>query len=114
VLLQVNADSLLIPRGSPVRRLVERLCHDEVAHVLASDGHWAASWRPVTSLAAAVEAAAAIAGRDRAEWMAREAPAAIIDGSELPEPPPVARRRAGGGCSFGAEIRRFNTSANLF
>jgi tyrosine-protein phosphatase YwqE len=84
VLLEVDADALLLPRrGSPVRRLAERLCRDGLAHVLASDGHRAASWRPVTNLAAGVEALARLVGQARADWMARDAPTAIINGSEL-------------------------------
>jgi protein-tyrosine phosphatase len=103
VLLQVNADALVSSRGGSTERgLAERLCREGLAHVLASDGHRAASWRPVTSLAAGVEAASLIVGRQRAEWMAREAPAAIISGTELPEPPAVVppgrrRRRLFGG-----------------
>jgi protein-tyrosine phosphatase len=90
VLLEVDADALLMPRrGSPMRRLAERLCRDGLAHVLASDGHRAASWRPVTRLAAGVEALARLVGQARAEWMVCEVPAAIIQGSPLPDPPPV-------------------------
>jgi hypothetical protein len=51
--------------------------------------------RPVTQLEQAVEALASLIGPDRAEWMARTAPAAIVAGTELPDAPPVApgRRR---------------------
>lgn len=79
VLLEVDADALLLPRrGSPVRRIAEHLCRDGLAHVLASAGHRAASGRPVTNLAAGVEALARLVGQARADWMARDAPAAII------------------------------------
>jgi protein-tyrosine phosphatase len=93
VLLQVNAESLLAPRTSPVRKTAEYLCRSGLGDVIASDGHRAASWRPVTSLGAAVEAASLIVGRERAEWMASSAPRAVLDGNPLPEPPPLSGRR---------------------
>jgi protein-tyrosine phosphatase len=90
VLLQVNADSLLeANRRSPLRRLAERLCRDGLAHVLASDGHRADSWRPVTRLAQAVAAAEGLVGPDRAHWMVYAAPTAIIEGEPLPDPPAI-------------------------
>jgi protein-tyrosine phosphatase len=90
VLVQVNAEALLTPRdGSAVGRFASELCTEGVAHVIASDGHRAGSWRPVTALASAVDAAASIVGLARARWMAREAPAAIIAGAELPEAPGI-------------------------
>jgi protein-tyrosine phosphatase len=96
VLLQVNAEALLTGRGgAAVRRLATELCREGVAHVIASDGHRAGSWRPVTALASAVDVLAAVVGPARARWMAREAPAAIIAGAELPAPPAThAGRRA--------------------
>ncbi len=94
VLLQVNADALLArPRSSPVARLGRRLCVDGLVHVLASDGHRAFAWRPVTQLAEAAEAAAALVGPERARWMTESVPAAILDGSRLPEPPPIVTPR---------------------
>jgi protein-tyrosine phosphatase len=96
VLLQVNAGALLAPRRDPVRRLAEHLCRDGLAHVLASDGHRATSWRPVGTLAAGVQAATALVGSARAQWMASGAPAAVISGADLPTPPEIerpARRR---------------------
>lgn len=90
VLLQVNADSLLVVhRRSPVRRLAERLCRDGIAHVLSSDGHRAASWRPVTRLVQGIEAASTLIGPERAAWMGQAAPAAIIEGRPLPDPPAI-------------------------
>jgi protein-tyrosine phosphatase len=94
VLLQVNADSLLGPAGGRgAKRLGGQLVSDGLAHVVASDGHRASSWRPVTRLAEAVEVAAELVGPDRATWMAREAPGAIISGAELPPPPPILKPR---------------------
>src|SRR5437764_14666863 len=58
VLLQINASSLL---GAAQRRahgrLARSLCENGLAHVLASDGHRASDWRPVTQLAEAVSVA---------------------------------------------------------
>lgn len=97
VLLQVNADTLLgADRRAGSRRLAEHLLTSGLAHALASDGHRAADWREVTTLARGVVAAAALIGAQRAEWMAREAPAAIVAGQELPDAPElvaVRRRR---------------------
>ncbi len=90
VLLQVNAESLLTTRrAAPPARLGRYLCTEGLAHALASDGHRGESWRPVTQLAAGVEAAAALVGSARAQWMAAGVPAAIIAGSPLPDPPPI-------------------------
>lgn len=93
VVLQVNADSLLgSERTSLSCRLGRHLVRDGLAHVLASDGHRAQRWRPVTRLAEAVEAAETIVGPRRAEWMAAVAPAAIIAGALLPPAPPACDR----------------------
>lgn len=89
VLLQINAEALLARRNSPPRRLAEHLCREGLAHVIASDGHRAISWRPVTVLPDAVAAAARLVGEARAHWMASAAPGAIIAGSPLPPPPPL-------------------------
>jgi protein-tyrosine phosphatase len=87
VLLQINGDALLARTASPRRRLAEYLCRKGLAHVIASDGHRAAEWRPVSSLAAGVEALVALVGEERAQWMAAGSPAAILEGRPLPEPP---------------------------
>jgi protein-tyrosine phosphatase len=88
VLLQVNADALLVgPRRSDTHRLGRYLCVEGLAHALASDGHRANAWRPVTRLADAADEAATLIGPDRARWMTQSAPAAIIAGAELPEAP---------------------------
>lgn len=92
VLLQINAGALLAARRSPVRRLAEHLCREGFAHVIASDGHRASSWRPVGVLPTGVEAATTLVGSARAQWMAREAPAAVISGADLPRPPEIERR----------------------
>lgn len=93
VLLQVNADALVSKRHSPVGALAEGLCLRGFAHILASDGHRASSWRPVTQLAEAVKAASKLVGEARARWMTSTAPAAIVAGTDLPEPPGVKKQR---------------------
>jgi protein-tyrosine phosphatase len=95
VLLQINAATLVNGRRAPSSRLAEYICLNGLAHALASDGHRAQSWRPVTLLAQAVEAASALLGPERARWMTTDAPAAILAGHELPDAPPLitSRRR---------------------
>jgi tyrosine-protein phosphatase YwqE len=90
VLVQVNARSLLdATRKSDAGRFARQLCSAGMIHVLASDGHNATGRRPVGSLRDGREAAAAIVGAERAAWMTQEAPAALVNGDELPDPPPV-------------------------
>jgi protein-tyrosine phosphatase len=98
VLLQVNAQSLLLPRRNSTRKLAEHLCRNGRAHVLASDGHRAASRRRVSALADGVKAAGALVGDARARWMACGVPEAILAGEPLPEAPAIepGRRRLWG------------------
>jgi len=94
VLLQIDAASLLAhPRRSPASALAWQLCATGLVHAIASDAHRAGTWRPVTRLSDAADAAAARFGPDRAAWLAATAPAAIIAGAELPDPPPIERPR---------------------
>jgi protein-tyrosine phosphatase len=88
VLLQVNADALLgSTRKSPERKLARHLCTERLAHVIASDGHRAESWRPVVALTTAATVAAKLVGEERAQWMTQGAPTAIVAGTKLPDPP---------------------------
>lgn len=90
VLLQVNAEALLGgPRRSDADRLGRYLCAEGLAHALASDGHRASAWRPVSCLADAMPTAVALVGTERAHWMTRTSPAAVIAGAELPAAPQV-------------------------
>lgn len=94
VVLQVNAESLLVAgRGSSVRRLAQDLLRDGLAQVVASDGHRATSWRPVTLLPQVLKTLEALVGRQRARWLMSDAPRAIVDGLPLEEGPPVVQRR---------------------
>ncbi len=88
VLIQVNAKSLLEDaRKSDSGRFARRLCSSGLVHVVASDGHRADAWRPVTALREGAQAAAALVGDERAGWLTHDVPAAIVDGSPLPDPP---------------------------
>jgi protein-tyrosine phosphatase len=90
VLLEVNAESVVgSDANGRTQRLARRLMTEGLAHVLASDGHRGTGWRPVTELAESLDAAAELVGYDRAQWIMSEAPAAVVDGRELPPAPPV-------------------------
>jgi protein-tyrosine phosphatase len=94
VLLQVNAETLLeLARRSAEHRLGRYLCTEGLVHALASDGHRATSWRPVTRLADAVRTAVELVGPERARWMTQTAPAAIIAGTEVPDGPQIRPQR---------------------
>jgi protein-tyrosine phosphatase len=96
VLLQVTARSLIRPdRRRGPRPLAEMLVREGVAHVLASDAHSGHELRP-PALGAGAEAAAALVGRARARWMVEDAPAAVLAGEPLPEPPPAEPSASGG------------------
>ncbi len=94
ILLQVNASALLRAR-SPGRKLIEHLVRNELADVMASDGHRATEWRPVGALADGAAALSALAGPARAQWMVREAPGAIVAGTALPPAPEIKPPRRG-------------------
>jgi len=88
ILVQVTARSLLkSPRRSRSSALAWSLVREGLCHVLASDAHSGAAWRP-PELTPAVAAAAREVGA-RAEWMSGAAPAAVLAGAPLPEPPRV-------------------------
>jgi protein-tyrosine phosphatase len=90
-LLQLTAASLAAGSRSRAERLARRLVTRGRAHVIASDAHRAAGRR--ASLGEGVAAAERAAGGERARWMVTEAPAAILAGRPLPDPPPVAEPR---------------------
>lgn len=91
VLLQVNADAVIAnPRRSRSAKLAGRLFKSGLVSVIASDGHRAAEWRPVTRLA---DAAARIRGSANpclADALMHDMPRAILSGAGLP---PVPGRR---------------------
>ena len=89
VLLQVTARSLIrSDRRRGPRPVAEALVRDGHAHVLASDAHSGRQLRP-PALDAGRAAAAELVGEERARWLVEDAPAAIIAGKPLPEPPPA-------------------------
>ena len=95
VLLQITARSLIRPdRKRGPRPLAELLLREGLAHVLASDAHSGRHLRP-PALGAGVEAAAALVGEKRARWMVEDAPAAILAGEPLPDPPEAEQRPRG-------------------
>jgi protein-tyrosine phosphatase len=89
-LLQVTADSLAAG-GRRTRRTALALVAEGVAHVIASDAHGGV---PRAALRDGVAAAARVAPL-RAEWMATDAPAAVLAGEPLPAPPSERPRRTG-------------------
>lgn len=93
LVLAVNAEAVLSSRSSSRGRLARRLCTEGLARVLASDGHRGADWRPVTQLAEGAEVLAQLVGPDRATWMTRDVPRAIVEGATLPVAPPVESQR---------------------
>ena len=94
ILLQVNASGLLRAH-SPGRKLIEHLVRNELADVMASDGHRATEWRPVSALADGAAALTALVGPARAQWMVCDAPGAIVAGQPLPPAPGIERPRRG-------------------
>ncbi|HEX2087322.1 MAG TPA: CpsB/CapC family capsule biosynthesis tyrosine phosphatase [Solirubrobacteraceae bacterium] len=88
VLLQVTAANLISSRRG-IRRTARLIVENGWGHVLASDAH-SASWRP-PDLAGGLEAArdALPHAAEQLEWMALEAPRAVLEGAELPARPPV-------------------------
>jgi protein-tyrosine phosphatase len=90
LLLQINADSLLGSDSRGTKRLATELVTSGLAHAIASDAHRGERWRPITRLPKAVEVAGGLVGAERADWMTREVPRAIVEGAQLPEAPPLA------------------------
>jgi protein-tyrosine phosphatase len=91
VLTQVTAASLA--RGDKRSRsgkAAHALVKEGLAHVIASDSHGAHIDR--APLSAGVAAANRIAP-GWGDWMTTDAPAAILAGERLPDPPPLERRR---------------------
>ena len=91
VLLQVTASALVAARrGSRSRLLAEALIREEIAHVVASDGHGRSFVR--SSLSEGFEAVERLAP-GCGHWYVEDAPAAVLEGAPLP-PRPARRRRS--------------------
>jgi protein-tyrosine phosphatase len=86
-LVQVTAGSLVRPRRrSRSARLARHLLEQGLVHVLASDSHGRREFARASMRAAVEVAGGPEDGRVR--WMASLAPAAILAGESLPDPPP--------------------------
>jgi protein-tyrosine phosphatase len=86
-LVQLTGGSLLGDFGEPARETAERYLRKGWAHLLASDAHWADERTP--RLAAAVRAAAALVGAERARALVEGNPRAVLAGEALPAAPPI-------------------------
>ena len=95
MLSQVTAGSLLGYFGSDVRRFTEDLVRNGLAHVIASDCHFATGPRS-PQLSAGMEAAARLVGAERAGEMVKRVPRAIVEGHEVHVEEPRAVRPMGG------------------
>ena len=85
-LVQLTAASLLeTGRRRPSARLAARLLERGLAHVLASDAHTAASWRPPDLSHGAAAADSIVPGMGT--WMVTDSAAAILAGEPLPTAP---------------------------
>jgi len=82
-LAQVTAMSLTGGFGSEVQKRAELALKNNLVHLIASDAHDAQKRKPV--LSQAVELAARIIGRDKAEAMAQEIPRAILSNELIPD-----------------------------
>jgi protein-tyrosine phosphatase len=90
-LTSITAGSFVGRFGPRARKLAFELVHARMAHSVASDAH-DLSQRPPGMLSELEEAG--IAGL--ADWLTREVPAAILDGSDIPRRPDVALENGAG------------------
>jgi protein-tyrosine phosphatase len=96
-LVQLTAGSFTGEHGPAARRTALTLLGGGAAHLIASDGHSAGSWRP-PDLASGAAAASEALGIDpqALSWMTREGPAAILAGGPVRPPKISASRRPRG------------------
>jgi protein-tyrosine phosphatase len=93
VLMQVTAFALVSPnRPSRSHKLATQLVRDGLATVLASDAHAVGGGRPA-GLTGGVTVASRLVGPERARWLVRDAPAAILEGRPLPPAPEIVASR---------------------
>jgi protein-tyrosine phosphatase len=83
-LVQVTAGSLCGDWGAPARSAARRLLELDLVHVVATDLH-----RPESRRSTLAQGAAAVGDAALADWLTRDAPAAIVEG-QPPPPRPVA------------------------
>lgn len=93
VLCSITAASLTGAFGGPARDLALHLLREGLVHNVASDSHDADHRGPalLDGLAAAEEEVPGVL--EQADWLTREAPAAVLAGEELPPRPALPRRR---------------------
>jgi protein-tyrosine phosphatase len=89
-LVQITAASLDGRLSSSTREAAHRLLELRLAHVLASDAH-----TPDVREAGLSRAVEALEDERLTRYLTVEAPAAIVAGEPVPEPPPVTKRRRG-------------------
>jgi protein-tyrosine phosphatase len=87
-LVQVTAASVDGRIGRSSQKAADRLLESGLAHVLASDAH-----TPEIREAGLADAAEAVGDDRLATFLTAEAPAAIVAGEAVPDPPRKARRR---------------------
>lgn len=87
-LVQVTAASVDGRIGRSSQKAADRLLESGLAHVLASDAH-----TPEIREAGLAAAAEAVGDDSLAAFLTTEAPAAIVAGEAVPDPPRKARRR---------------------
>lgn len=93
-LVQITADSVIGANGEVLRACAATLMERGLAHIIATDAHSSRMRRPI--LSTAVDAAAAIVGRERAERMVNDVPRLVIEGRmnvDSHPPVPAARKR---------------------
>ncbi|UGS34333.1 tyrosine-protein phosphatase [Capillimicrobium parvum] len=78
-LVQVTAGALVGRFGAPVQRVARDFVHRGLVHVVASDAH--DTTRRAPGLRAEIDAAGF---GDRAEWLTRDVPAALVGERQLP------------------------------
>jgi protein-tyrosine phosphatase len=86
-LVQITAASLDGRLGKSSRDAAERLLELRLVHLLASDAH-----TPDVRVGGLAEAAARIRDDALARYLTEGAPAAVVAGQEVPQPPPKRRR----------------------
>ena len=92
VLVQITASSMTGAFGSTVRRFTSTMLLEGLVHVVASDAHDAIKRPPgQTAGFAALERELKGLGAQQ-QWMTELVPRAIVDGTPLPERPPLPRR----------------------
>ena len=90
VLVQITAGSMTGGFGSTVRRFTAALLREGLVHVVASDAHDAVKRPPGPAGRLRRRSSASCrASPSSAQWLTEQVPRAILDGTPLPERPPL-------------------------